>query len=118
MDELILRAEPRTVLGKKVSELGLRVEGSPVRVLDRVAATGIGRGYALSSGGILVHQVPAAAGDVENTRLIIVDPGRGVFERLPDVQKDVGVARLAPLMQLVNSHLVFHLVHLCQSPQG
>jgi len=51
------------------------VTGPPVRVLDRVAATGVRRGYSISRDGVLVHHEGAAAmgGAAGSRRFVILD---------------------------------------------
>jgi len=60
------------------------VEGDPVRVLERVGASLIGRGYAVSASGVLVQRDATGAGSALENRLVIVDPGTGADTlRLP-----------------------------------
>ncbi len=62
------------------------VTGPPVRVLDRVAATGVRRGYSISRDGILVHHEGQSAlgGLVGDRRFLIRDFDGGVDTvRLP-----------------------------------
>ena len=63
-----------------------RVTGSAVRVLDRVAATGVLRGYSVSRGGVLVHHEGASnlAGGGGETILLVMDfAGKTDTLRLP-----------------------------------
>ncbi len=62
-----------------------RVEGAPVRVLERVGGTPVSRGYSVSATGVLV-QFDAEGSQTQGltNRLVIVDPGKGVDTvRLP-----------------------------------
>jgi serine/threonine-protein kinase len=55
-----------------------RVQGTPVRVLERVGAQVNTRGYAVSASGVLVqYDAPTAASSASANHLVIVDPGRG-----------------------------------------
>ncbi len=63
-----------------------RVTGAPVRVLNRVAAAPLARGYSLSQHGVLVHhEGTGTLGGVGGAvRLVIVDPSGGIDTlRLP-----------------------------------
>jgi len=62
------------------------VTGPPVRVLDRVAATGVRRGYSISRDGILVHHQGTATlgGTAGDRRFLILDfEGGADTVRLP-----------------------------------
>lgn len=61
-----------------------RVEGEPVRVLERVGASVLARGYAVSASGALVQRDAAGTASQSDNRLVIVDPGKGADTlRLP-----------------------------------
>ena len=60
------------------------VEGEPARVLERVGASTIARGYALSASGVLVQRDAGGVIGTAENQLIIVDPGKGADTlRLP-----------------------------------
>jgi Tol biopolymer transport system component len=55
-----------------------RVEGAPVRVLERVGGTVVSRGYSVSATGVLVqYDAEGSQNQGLSNRLVIVDPGRG-----------------------------------------
>ena len=61
-----------------------RVEGAPVRVLERVGGTSSVRGYSVSASGVLVQHDAEGSGNASVNRLVIVDPGHGADTvRLP-----------------------------------
>jgi Tol biopolymer transport system component/tRNA A-37 threonylcarbamoyl transferase component Bud32 len=61
-----------------------RVEGAPVRVLERVGGTINVRGYWVSASGVLVQHDAEGSGNVTVNLLVIVDPGQGADTvRLP-----------------------------------
>jgi Tol biopolymer transport system component/tRNA A-37 threonylcarbamoyl transferase component Bud32 len=54
-----------------------RVEGAPVRVLERVGGTVVTRGYSVSATGVLVqYDAVGSQNQGISNRLVIVDPGR------------------------------------------
>ncbi len=60
------------------------VEGEPARVLERVGASTIARGYAVSASGVLVQRDAGGGIGTAENQLIIVDPGKGADTlRLP-----------------------------------
>jgi serine/threonine-protein kinase len=54
-----------------------RVLGAPVRMLERVGATLLSRGYSVSATGVLVQHDAPGSGGVGTNRVVIVDPARG-----------------------------------------
>jgi serine/threonine-protein kinase len=61
-----------------------RVDGAPVRVLERVGGTVNVRGYSVSAAGVLVQHDAEGTGNSSVNRLVIVDPGKGADTvRLP-----------------------------------
>ena len=61
-----------------------RIQGAPVRVLERVGASAISRGYSVSASGVLVQYDAEGSQSLGSNRLVIVDPGRGADTvRLP-----------------------------------
>ncbi len=67
-----------------------RVSGAPVRVLDRVAAAPLARGYSLSRNGVLVHHEGVGTGGIigGTNRLLIIDPAGGTDTlRLPAARR-------------------------------
>ncbi len=66
-----------------------RVQGAPVRVLERAGAQTSTRGYSVSATGVLVqYDAPGSAGGGTN-RLVIVDPGHGADTvRLPSARRN------------------------------
>jgi eukaryotic-like serine/threonine-protein kinase len=62
-----------------------RVEGAPVRVLERVGGTAVSRGYSVSATGVLVQfDGEGSQNQGLTNRLVIVDPGKGADTvRLP-----------------------------------
>jgi serine/threonine-protein kinase len=65
-----------------------RVQGAPVRVLERVGGRLGARGYSVSATGVLVQYDAEGAVNLTSNRLVIVDPGRGVDTvRLPPARR-------------------------------
>jgi serine/threonine-protein kinase len=61
-----------------------RVQGAPVRVLERVGGRVTTRGYSVSATGVLVQYDAEGIQNLTPNRLVMVDPGRGVDTvRLP-----------------------------------
>ncbi len=64
------------------------VEGSPVRVLERVGAGTLARGYSMSATGVLVQRDADGAASLNFNSLVIVDPGKGADTlRLPPARR-------------------------------
>ena len=61
-----------------------RVESEPVRVLERVGASVIARGYSVSANGVLVQYDAATGASQTENLIVIVEPGKGADTlRLP-----------------------------------
>ncbi len=54
-----------------------RVDGTPVRMLERVGGSNSVRGYSVSATGLLVQHDADGTGNATSNRLVIVDPGKG-----------------------------------------
>ena len=83
---LLYVAEDAGLFAVTVDLAKRRVTGAPVRVLDRVAASTLARGYSVSRTGVLVHHdgEGSVGGLGGVTRLLVVDPSGGTDTlRLP-----------------------------------